>query len=108
MEKAWMIMGFAASSQAVFRERAVAALSQRLHVSLSSTRPAAREQLEKLFETQQELQQRGVQLRMTVRHPAPAALNPKTRNNSRSCTSGASSCASRCRTLHLQLVTLKP
>ena len=45
----------------------MAALSERLHASLSSTRPAARRRLEKLFETQQELQQRGIQLRMAVR-----------------------------------------
>lgn len=61
--------------QAVFRERAIAALSQRLHVSLGSSRQAAQEQLEKLFETQQELQQRGIQLRMTVRQRS--ALHPQ-------------------------------
>lgn len=56
--------------QVIFKERAVKALTERLHVSLTSTQASAREQLEKHFETQTELQQRGIQLRMTV-EPRP-------------------------------------
>jgi hypothetical protein len=52
--------------QAVFRERAVAALSERLHASLKSLQGNARADMERLLETQQELQQRGVQLRIAV------------------------------------------
>ena len=52
--------------QAVFREKAVAALSERLHASLKSLQGNARADMERLLETQQELQQRGVQLRMAV------------------------------------------
>jgi len=53
--------------QAVFRERAIAALSDRLHASLTSLQGNARADMERLLETQQELQQRGIQLRMAVR-----------------------------------------
>lgn len=53
--------------QAVFRERAIAALSDRLHSSLTSLQGNARADMERLLETQQELQQRGIQLRMAVR-----------------------------------------
>jgi len=55
--------------QAVFRERAIAALSDRLHSSLTSLQGNARADMERLLETQQELQQRGIQLRMAVRLP---------------------------------------
>ena len=52
--------------QAVFQGRAIVALSERLHASLTSLQGNARADMERLLETQQELQQRGVQLRMVV------------------------------------------
>ena len=57
----------------MFRERAIAMLSERLHASLTSLQGNARADMERLLETQQELQQRGIQLRMAV--CAPPARN---------------------------------